>query len=1014
MPFKSKKQMRWMFANDPEMAKRWAKHTEDIKALPEKTKPKKEEVKEALADLERNLFNDVINLALAKQAAGIPVAPRPLPAKKPVTANQPNAVSSITGSLQYGANLKQNVQNTASQLAPAQQTKMGFLAKLAQGPEVPPAALPPTAVATTPPPAAVPAPAEPAAQPASPPPVPLGRSNWTKGVSTGTGNFSLPANVKSRVHSQSPEDHAKATALWNLRKFAPIEQRYKMEGKEAITSQDIADMHAHNQKRFMNFVASDPSRQQAFAQNQPDMLDVMSGKTGTPQQRAAVESYLNDLDQRMVDIGKRNIEMARLRGDTQEQQTTVGAIDEADKGLKNVFGTNTRELYTGDVSPLDIATSPAATLATGRVAGIPGMALSFLRPDQYANVAANAVRPWTSDTFAKGVRDYTDAGVSSYYGLSGLASAGKSLGAGGWFNRGLAAPYHAVSGIASGAMAADAYKTAPSLGEMYRGAPGPGYTLPVDKADLASEVFTPSQANGMPRSSDLSQDLKSVQVGTDAAGNPIVQDVPAYSVAGKFNLGSAGQALAKSNIDNRIAGLSSLPADQQKAEMAKINQELVASTGATYQEYTAYKTSSDSVTKARQSYDAIQKQVQQDPERADLASQYAKAEADFVFAQKEAARVATPFLTKVMDRRYETEIKPMEANISQMSGQIDAVMNKIRNNQPVTAEDVAIVQQGKQYMSTAKDFAFEKAKLAFMRDGNLASPGIDKIFAEDGQKGFEKLSALFTGTSSPLIDSQTGQPLMVKMTDASGVVKTVPLTRNTNVLESLAKKEFDEQVAKATGLPVENMQVSTEVAKGPTPVNDVTGQAAGDQPEAQGFMGQMSQLWEGLNGTEKMLIMGGLSLGAVGILSSLFGGSDDDDDEEGSSLPTILGILGIGAVAAVPLMRYFGVNQPSAPQAQDNSIEAVKSRQGMAAIQEAAKTDPAKAAKMVAAQATSNPETMKSFQELDSHYKNGWKSYGFDVTPERIAGKSNGKLNAEQARMLKDNWPLVRKELGFN
>jgi ribosomal protein S12 methylthiotransferase accessory factor YcaO len=94
MPFKSKKQMRWMFANDPEMAKRWAKHTEDIKALPEKTKPKKEEVKEALANLERNLFNDVINLALAKQAAGIPVASRPLPAKKPVTANQPNAVSS--------------------------------------------------------------------------------------------------------------------------------------------------------------------------------------------------------------------------------------------------------------------------------------------------------------------------------------------------------------------------------------------------------------------------------------------------------------------------------------------------------------------------------------------------------------------------------------------------------------------------------------------------------------------------------------------------------------------------------------------------------------------------------------------------------------------------------------------------------------------------------------------------------------------------------------------------------
>lgn len=54
MPFKSKAQMRWMFANHPEMAKRWAEHTPDIKNLPErssstttdKDKEKKEENKE--------------------------------------------------------------------------------------------------------------------------------------------------------------------------------------------------------------------------------------------------------------------------------------------------------------------------------------------------------------------------------------------------------------------------------------------------------------------------------------------------------------------------------------------------------------------------------------------------------------------------------------------------------------------------------------------------------------------------------------------------------------------------------------------------------------------------------------------------------------------------------------------------------------------------------------------------------------------------------------------------------
>lgn len=35
MPFKSKRQQRWMFAEHPEMAKRWARHTPSIKSLPE-------------------------------------------------------------------------------------------------------------------------------------------------------------------------------------------------------------------------------------------------------------------------------------------------------------------------------------------------------------------------------------------------------------------------------------------------------------------------------------------------------------------------------------------------------------------------------------------------------------------------------------------------------------------------------------------------------------------------------------------------------------------------------------------------------------------------------------------------------------------------------------------------------------------------------------------------------------------------------------------------------------------
>lgn len=39
MPFKSESQRKWMYANEPEMAKKWSKHTSS-KKLPKKVKKK--------------------------------------------------------------------------------------------------------------------------------------------------------------------------------------------------------------------------------------------------------------------------------------------------------------------------------------------------------------------------------------------------------------------------------------------------------------------------------------------------------------------------------------------------------------------------------------------------------------------------------------------------------------------------------------------------------------------------------------------------------------------------------------------------------------------------------------------------------------------------------------------------------------------------------------------------------------------------------------------------------------
>lgn len=41
MPFKSEAQKKWMFANEPKMAKKWADHTPKSKKLPKKVKKAK-------------------------------------------------------------------------------------------------------------------------------------------------------------------------------------------------------------------------------------------------------------------------------------------------------------------------------------------------------------------------------------------------------------------------------------------------------------------------------------------------------------------------------------------------------------------------------------------------------------------------------------------------------------------------------------------------------------------------------------------------------------------------------------------------------------------------------------------------------------------------------------------------------------------------------------------------------------------------------------------------------------
>lgn len=50
MPFESQAQRRFMFARHPKIAKKWAKHTRNIKGLPEKVPEGMEKIEGGLAD----------------------------------------------------------------------------------------------------------------------------------------------------------------------------------------------------------------------------------------------------------------------------------------------------------------------------------------------------------------------------------------------------------------------------------------------------------------------------------------------------------------------------------------------------------------------------------------------------------------------------------------------------------------------------------------------------------------------------------------------------------------------------------------------------------------------------------------------------------------------------------------------------------------------------------------------------------------------------------------------------
>lgn len=962
MPFKSKAQMRWMFANDPEMAKRWAKHTENVNKIPEK-------VKQALVTLKPN------------KATGV----QPAPAGSPPPPIAPNY------SQQYGSSLQEAVKQRGGSLAAPQNKQGSFLAKLAEGTPI-------AGVTNITPPGTQ-------YQPNNPPIIPkeqqppvvapvtdLPRQSSTVPKPTSTGvagrampepwhSRALPSSVAGRMQSNRPEDLQHATAIHNLSPFRQSmgDTPFSPNSDKAVTSKDIDSLHNFHNDQFKEFVnrgtggteTDTKAYESVFPAGSPRVFDLISGKAGTPEQQQAAHEFLGDLEQRKARLENRAPAVATAQSDA--------ANYEKQRQDRAAFDAKAKEWTGLDVPSIDKLNGPGSWIA-----GSSGNQNAqnrtwfgdkknqgfFLEAGTAANSLRNSPLGQAASFIpmigaAQGVADLGALfggyeGMDTRYGntgsaLTGLATdnpmakeygrtAGQMIGFGSMALRGAGAARSAFnrptssfkplgipftnsqltsgavrggtigllaagSGLGGLGVAATALSpNNPSLGEVRRGQRNEAPSSIANTARYARDLMQPesdtgdSGPNTLPNYSNLSKQLEGV--------NP-------YALAGDFNLGEAGRHPEMASIDGRIAGMSSLPPEQQAQEKANIDQVLSKHMGSNLGEYTQYSESNkalyasyDTLEKAKADYSRLSTQTR-DGTVGDTAAFSTAAAAltsarDSVSdAQQRSAVQGLPFMTKALDKRYEKEIKPIEEDAKTLAGLGAAVKAKIQNGQQLTNEDMAAIHAGHDDLNTLRDFSYDKARLEFMGKGKL-TPESDQFLSDKSPEGVKSLNQLFSGKPEPVMD-KNGKPVMETAVDPNtGQKVEVAMMQNSNVLLDTLNKNMNNQLVSIRAAQ-QSATVPSGVNGSPPPPPSTT--SAGPIDQAMDYV--HNEMLGGMQPWEKWLVYGGVALTAIGALSSMFGGSGDDDEEGGGGWMSLLGMLGAGAAIGLPIANHFGYNLSS-------------------------------------------------------------------------------------------------------
>jgi hypothetical protein len=1018
MPFKSKKQMRWMFANDPEMAKRWAAHTKDMKNLPEEKEEKKEasvgqEAGAELLDKAANLLANRIN----KPKVPLPSAinpNRPTANIKPVQQNP-----LIPASQQYGANSQQAVQQKAQQLGQQQPApKMAFLRKLAEGPSPDLKnmmdAFAPKKPDTTPT-VPTPMPAQPkglAGQVGNPM---AGRIDTNTGNALGQkpqvaapdfsalpGFVNMKDSLRQQVMSQdnlamhginsrlvNPQD-ASVDQIARFNAIAPVadlsDRNTLKNPNNPLSAEMIQDVINRDAQRFNQF-----AQEQAYEGAPFSWVDAIKGNTSAadPQQKQLAEAYLQNRIQTTADVDSRQRQVQSITQqqlDAEQKSRDINAfakrwtgLDEAT--LNRLAGTVPEELklrarsgdanalkeiqkleehyanrgalgYAGDIAGTgwDMINSNAGMLAGGlagaglRTVGRAGTAALTRNMATRANLLNNpATRTWSNlapravaataqgaakapaaigemaGGLAQGIGTFnTQVGLgrealtpivgedsantianlaaTSYYGGKGLVyDPAKALLTKGLPGLAAAAPGMIPSGIMAYMGGKDIYKNRDTIAnDLNPYATDKDVNLtnfdrlkennvgPIQDAVVGADAISPNAV------------LNANQPLSVESFNKLPQGFPSHMAA--IN----SDAILRENpqmaeLSAQAAQLNSIadPVARDAARI-KLNGQVREQFGSSLDEFEAFNSSSNNLVSANKalsdSFQAMQASAKEtDPSKIKAVNKsYTDALTNYEAVSRQATEKAIPFLTKYQDTQYKKVIAPMEQELPSVAQSAQKAMSD-RLKGIVTPEGEQAIARAAQMQETANRHSYSNAMLSLMKSGKITKADLDLKMGADPTAAKKMIDGLFQGKA-------------VETTNATEGYKIDP-----NTLQPVPTSQYKDNSAADVLAADSKRNIATSLNQ----------QSNGGLEQNPGLWSKLTnEVWGKMQPWEKTLTLGGLSLGAIGLFSSLAGGDEDEEDDEdsGGSFMPLLAIAGGAAALASPMARYFGAGNTQAPQ----------------------------------------------------------------------------------------------------